>query len=122
MKLRVEDLEAAVRHGGAAPRYAEPDLHAELLSEINDRTKHLQAEIGRLKTDLATVRIEMGEEFSAVNTEVAGVRRVVSGLPAAPPGEEAGLRSEIAQEFTCLRSEMTDLGIKLDRLLKKKSA
>ncbi|MFC4008685.1 hypothetical protein ACFOY2_15750 [Nonomuraea purpurea] len=117
MKLRVEGLEARLR----------TDRQADLLREIDDRTRRLESALTTLEAGFATARAEMNEQFDAVEVEVAGVRRAVS----APPSEEeavdvqaetaegvAAIRSELADGFGCFRSELLDLGIKLDRLMK----
>ncbi|MFG1702099.1 hypothetical protein ACFLIM_02800 [Nonomuraea sp. M3C6] len=134
LKLRVEGLEAGAHVGGAASGHRrEPDRQADLLREINDRTKQLQAEITAIKAAMADSRTEMTEEFAAVETEVAAIRREVNARFVGTEAENtcvrteiadefASVRSEIEQEFNSVRSEMTDLGIKLDRLLKRESA
>ncbi|MCK2218896.1 hypothetical protein MF672_034640 [Actinomadura sp. ATCC 31491] len=138
LKLRVEDLEVG---RGAPDADPNPELgrQAELLREINDRTRHLQKEIAALRGRIGVVGAEVGQDIAALQTEVEGVRRAI-GPPARPcPGGSAGVsadvsadlndlrtdvaegldgvRAEMAQEFASVRSEMLDLGIKLDRLL-----
>lgn len=127
LKLRVEDLEAD-RDRSAGPSAAR---HAELLREINERTRVLQKEIAALHGRVGEVCLEMSQDLAALQTEVEGVRRAM-----VPPfvrvsrssGDEiqlrvdiaegfAEVRAEMAQEFESVRSEMLDLGIKLDRLL-----
>ncbi|MEV0629029.1 hypothetical protein ACI2LC_28865 [Nonomuraea wenchangensis] len=127
MKLRVEDLEADrdMSGGQAAAR------QAELLREINERTRHLQKEIAALRGRIGEVCLEMGQDLAALQTEVEGVRRAMgpsfarvtrgcggdAELRAGLAEGFAGVRAEMAQEFESVRSEMVDLGIKLDRLL-----
>ncbi|MEV4168220.1 hypothetical protein [Nonomuraea sp. NPDC049709] len=130
LKLRVEDLETTAERG------TELDRQDDLLREIIDRSRKLQAEIAFLKAELGRARTEIGEEFAAVGTEIAGVRREVTGRPVAAGAGTGGeidvraeiavefgaIRSEIEHEFNFLRSEVTDLGIKLDRLLQRTPA
>ncbi|MEO3803807.1 hypothetical protein [Nonomuraea sp. B1E8] len=128
LKLRVEELETGVRRGAVAiGRRGEPDRQEAFLREIGDRTKSLRADVAAVKSALADCRVEVVEQFAAVETEIAAIRREVSAWP---PGPEAGeglvadefaaVRSGLEHEFNSLRSEMTDLGIKLDRLLKRR--
>ncbi|MEV0231401.1 hypothetical protein [Nonomuraea sp. NPDC050786] len=122
LKLRVEGLETCGRLTGA-------DGEQHLLHEINERGKRLEAEIAAVRAQLATARTETIEQFAAVDVEVAAIRREVnarfvasSGLddyiPTRIADEFATVRSEIGQEFESVRSELLDLSIKLDRLLK----
>ncbi|TDD03925.1 hypothetical protein E1292_19995 [Nonomuraea deserti] len=129
LKLRVEELETGVRHGVVAiGRPGEPDRQAEFLREIGDRTRSLRADVAAVQSALADGRVEMVEQFAAVETEVAAIRREVSAWPFGPGAGEgmvadefAAVRAGLEQEFNSLRSEMTDLGIKLDRLLKREN-
>ncbi|MGP3960420.1 hypothetical protein ACTWPT_30865 [Nonomuraea sp. 3N208] len=118
------DVQGEVLQGGASAR------HVDLLREVDDRTRRLQAEVAALRTELAAVRAELGEDVAAVQTEVEGVRRAVNARPGTSGDEDADLRldmlegfaavrAEIAHEFGSVRSEMLDLGIKLDRLLNR---
>lgn len=127
LKLRVEDLETT------AEQSAGLDRQEDLLREIVDRSRKLQAEIAAVKAQLAHAQVEIREEFSAVGTEVAGVRRDVSGRPVAGGAEQldireeiavefGAIRSEIEHEFNFLRSEVLDLGIKMERLLQRTPA
>ncbi|QYC41097.1 hypothetical protein Nocox_17425 [Nonomuraea coxensis DSM 45129] len=109
---------------------------AELLREINERTRHLQKEMAALRGRIGEVCLEMGQDLAALQTEVEGVRRAV-GPPSVRMsrggggGEAelriemaegfAGVRAEMAQEFESVRSEMVDLNIKLDRLLAREN-
>ncbi|MGP3930342.1 hypothetical protein [Nonomuraea sp. KM88] len=128
LKLRVEELETGVRHGDVAiGRRREPDRQEEFLREIGDRTKSLRADVAAVKSALADGRVEMAEQFAAVETEIAAIRREVNSWPPGPEADEgmvadefAAVRSGLEHEFNSLRSEMTDLGIKLDRLLKRR--
>ncbi|MFF0768163.1 hypothetical protein ACFYUK_04655 [Nonomuraea wenchangensis] len=127
MKLRVEDLEAD-RDRSGSPSAAR---QAELLREINERTRFLQKEIAALRGRIGEVCLEMGQDLAALQTEVEGVRHAMgpsfvrvprssggdAGLRADMAEGFAGVRAEMAQEFESVRSEMLDLGIKLDRLL-----
>ncbi|WP_433442516.1 hypothetical protein [Nonomuraea sp. CA-141351] len=126
LKLRVEGLETCGRLTGAA---SGADIEQGLLREINDRTKRLETEIATMKAQMATARAETIEQFAAVDVEVAAIRREVNAHFVASPGEDdyipaqiadefATVRSEIGQEFNAVRSELLDLGIKVDRLLK----
>ncbi|MGW0804591.1 hypothetical protein [Nonomuraea sp. NPDC002799] len=122
LKLRVEDLEAHAHAG-------RPGEDRELLREIGERTQRVEAAVAELNAGLANARTEVIEQFGALETEVAAVRRAVS-LPSPRPVAErpataddlAAVRSEVAEEIRSLRSELLDLGIKLDRLLKAEGA
>ncbi|TMR09665.1 hypothetical protein ETD86_42685 [Nonomuraea turkmeniaca] len=118
------DVQAEVLEEAAPVRYVD------LLREVDDRTRHLRAEIAALRTELAAARAELGEDVAAVQTEVEGVRRAVNAGPGESGDEDgdlrldmlegfAAVRAEIAHEFGSVRSEMLDLGIKLDRLLNR---
>ncbi|MGP3910633.1 hypothetical protein [Nonomuraea sp. 10N515B] len=107
-----------------------PAWYGDLLREVDDRTRHLQAEVAELRTELAAARAELGEDVAAVQTEVEGVRRAVNARPGDRGDEDgdlrldmvegfAAVRAELAHEFGSVRSEMLDLGIKLDRLLNR---
>ncbi|MDP4504373.1 hypothetical protein [Nonomuraea turcica] len=107
-----------------------PAWYGDLLREVDDRTRHLQAEVAELRTELAAARAELGEDVAAVQTEVEGVRRAVNARPGDSGDEDgdlrldmaegfAAVRAELAHEFGSVRSEMLDLGIKLDRLLNR---
>ncbi|MET7326641.1 hypothetical protein [Nonomuraea sp. NPDC005650] len=126
MKLRVDGLEACERLGDATPGGGgEQDL----LQEINDRAKRLETQLAAVRSEAAAARTETIEQFAAVDLEVAAIRREVSARLVAAPAEDhiptqiadefASVRAEIAREFNAIRSELLDLGIKLDRLLKK---
>ncbi|NBE98277.1 hypothetical protein FE391_31995 [Nonomuraea sp. KC401] len=123
LKLRVEELESGVRHGiVAAGSGRPPDRQAELLREIDDRTRSLLTEVAAVRSALADGRVEMVEQFAAVETEVAAIRREVKAWPSSPAGgEREAARPELEEKFSSLRAEMTDLGVKLDRLLKREN-
>ncbi|KAB8190080.1 hypothetical protein FH608_037150 [Nonomuraea phyllanthi] len=123
LKLRVDGLEMSGRPDGPASA-AGGEHH--LLHEINDRTKRLAAELAVLKAELAAARIETNEQFGAVDVEIAAIRREVharlaaeDAVPTQVADEFATVRSDIAQEFTSVQSELRDLSIKIDRLLKQ---
>ncbi|MFI7124530.1 hypothetical protein ACIBQ1_02480 [Nonomuraea sp. NPDC050153] len=126
MKLRVDGLEACDRLGDATPG---DGGERDLLREVNDRAKRLEAQLAAMRSETAAARTEMIEQFAAVDLEVAAIRREVNArLVAAPAADHiptqiadefASVRAEVAREFNAIRSELLDLGIKLDRLLKK---
>ncbi|MEU6781682.1 hypothetical protein ABZ912_20975 [Nonomuraea angiospora] len=127
MKLRVDGLEACDRLGEVTPGGGG---ERELLREINDRAKRLETQLAAMKAETAMARTETIEQFAAVDVEIAAIRREINTYRAAPAGDGedyiptliadqfASVRAEIAQEFNGMRSELLDLGIKLDRLLK----
>ncbi|MEW9552724.1 hypothetical protein [Nonomuraea sp. NPDC050783] len=132
MKLRVEGLEAG-RGAVGADEGEVAARQAELLRELNDRTRQLQQEIAAFRCWVGEVCAEVGQDIAALQTEVEGIRWVVSAPPGAFPGggggpevrlevaeSFAGVRAEMAQEFESVRSEMLDLGIKIDRLLRRR--
>ncbi|MEV4016290.1 hypothetical protein AB0J35_37905 [Nonomuraea angiospora] len=131
MKLRVDGLEACDRPGDATPGGGG---ELDLLREINDRARRLETQLAAMKAETAMARTETIEQFAAVDVEIAAIRREINtrlAAPAAPAGDDedyiptliadefASVRAEIAQEFNAIRSELLDVSIKLDRLLKK---
>lgn len=127
LKLRVDGLEACDRLGEARPGSGG---ERDLLREINDRAKRLETQLAAMKAETSMARTETIEQFAAVDVEIAAIRREINAYRATPAGGDedyvptliadqfASVRAEIAQEFDAMRSELLDLGIKLDRLLK----
>lgn len=125
LKLRVDGLEACDRLGDATPGGGGEQG---LLREINDRAKRLETQLAAIKAETAMARTETIEQFAAVDVEIAAIRREINAhlardgedyIPTQIADEFASVRAEIAQEFNAIRSELLDLSIKLDRLLKK---
>jgi hypothetical protein len=127
LKLRVDGLEACDRPGDATPGGGG---ELDLLREINDRARRLETQLAAIKAETAMARTETIEQFAAVDVEIAAIRREINNRLAAPAGDDedyipalitdefASVRAEIAQEFNAIRSELLDVSIKLDRLLK----
>ncbi|MFI7699789.1 hypothetical protein [Nonomuraea sp. NPDC049480] len=125
------DVQAEIRDvklRGGDPEAGMPAWQMDLLREIDERTRRLRSDVAALRRELAAARIELGEDVAAVQTEVGGVRREVSARPGGADDADlrldmvegfAAVRAEVAREFGSVRSEMLDLGIKLDRLLKR---
>ncbi|WP_326644866.1 hypothetical protein OIE67_26500 [Nonomuraea fuscirosea] len=122
LKLRVDDLEITLEHGGELER------QALLLHDIAERSLKLQEGIAELRARLDQGMMLAGEEFAAFGIEIAGVRREVS-QPAVMEsvediriwiaGEVDAFRQQWRREMDFLRSETMDMNIKLDRLLKR---
>ncbi|MEV5891579.1 hypothetical protein [Nonomuraea fuscirosea] len=122
LKLRVDDLETTMEHGGELER------QVALLHEIAERSLKLQTGLAELQARLEQSTMLTSEEFAAFGIEIAGVRREVSrpaviesveDMRAWIAAEVDGFRKQWRRELDFLRSEAMDMNIKLDRLLKR---
>ncbi|MEU8356403.1 hypothetical protein AB0C27_10385 [Nonomuraea sp. NPDC048882] len=120
LKLRVEDLETTMEHGGDLER------QVILLHEIAERSMKLQAGLATMQSQIDQAVVEFTEEFAAMGIEVESVRRAMTERPDLIEELRAQLSIEIdkfrkqwRREFDFLRSEAMDMNIKLDRLLKR---
>lgn len=123
LKLRIEDLEMALRTGDATPDGPGRRCpYGGVLADICTRVQSIQADVTATSTtalairaDIADVQHDVSQEFAALTVEVAGLRSQLQE-------HVTRARGEALQRFDFLLCEMLDLAFRLDRLLGKGGA
>ncbi|MFB4276017.1 MULTISPECIES: hypothetical protein [unclassified Nonomuraea] len=123
LKLRVDALEATLRPTGATPsrpraRRRRMNFPAQNCTSMED----LHADVTTATIDVAEVKIrikdlqaELAQDISALNDEIGGFRRQTND-------HFAKFRSQTRDQHDSIHHRLADLGLMIERLLKRLDA
>ncbi|MET7327847.1 hypothetical protein [Nonomuraea sp. NPDC005650] len=117
LKLRIDAFEAIMRTGDAD---SDDYRHARVRTGRRTRVKgskitSAEIAVAEMRAEIAGAQLEISQDFAALGDELTGLRRQTND-------QFISARAEILGVFDSLRSDMVDLGRRLDQLLETRNA
>ncbi|MEV4167796.1 hypothetical protein [Nonomuraea sp. NPDC049709] len=123
LKLRVDALEATVRSTGATPirprarrrRMNFPAQNCTPMEDIHADVTTATIDVAEVKIRIKDLQAELAQDVSALNDEIGGFRRQTND-------HFAKFRSQARDQHDSIHHRLTDLGLMIERLLKRLDA